>query len=373
MGWRVAKSLLHLREQVNSKAPNRDKSSDGTIGDASHQSRSSDHNPWVTDGGMGVVTAMDISNDPAHKVVSRDIAETLRKSKDKRIKYVISNKQIFNSETWQWRPYTGPNPHIAHCHISVKSEKSRYDDEKDWPLPPALSGQTPVDLTLTDAVSLGDMAHKGEIGERVKKIQTALKKAGITIAVDGDFGLMTEAAVKIFQTAKSLEVDGFVGPATAAELDKYLSANPPPPIATTITTEPTEDWKSGKGSWFSQYEGRYHWADSGDAPGSNALGVPDNAQGISFYDSHTLGKWFEVLYPNGKRSIEQQTDIGPAPWTGKKIDISAVAAERAGYSPHNFPTGSIIKWRSVPAPSLVAALEPRIGAVKYRDQRKAIA
>lgn len=108
---------------------------------------------------------------------------------------------------------------------------------------------------------------------------------------------------------------------------------------------------SGKGSWFSQFHGgKYNWVDEGDEPNSNALGVPDSKQGISFYDRATLGKWFEVLAPNGHISIERQTDIGPHPRTGRKIDISAAAAERFGYSPRNFPTDSIFHWRPVDAP-----------------------
>ena len=120
MAWRVANSLLKLREQVNAKAPDRDKSSDGTIGDAAHSARTSDHNP-DTD---GVVKAMDISNDPRHKVRSRDIAEAIRLSKDSRVKYVISDGEIFSSITspWKWRKYTGSNPHFQHVHISVRPE-----------------------------------------------------------------------------------------------------------------------------------------------------------------------------------------------------------------------------------------------------------
>jgi peptidoglycan hydrolase-like protein with peptidoglycan-binding domain len=370
-GWRVAKSLLHLREQVNAKSPNRDKSSDGTIGDASHASRSSDHNPWVTDGSTGVVTAMDISNDPKHKVVSRDIAETLRTSRDPRLKYVISNAQIFSSDDWKWRRYSGPNPHTAHCHISVKATKALYDKVDDWTLPASLDGLPSKPLNdIVSAVSLGDMAHTGEQSERVRLIQKALKAAGSWNAVDGDFGPKTEASVKWFQDAKDLQVDGIVGPATAAELDKYLTDHPPPPIP----EKPAEVvWDSGKGSWYSQYEGRYDWNDPGDKAGSNALRVPDDAQGISFFNSGTLGRWFEVQYPNGKKFIEQQTDIGPAPWTGKKIDISAAAAERAGYSPDNFPTGAIIKWRGVDPPDAVKNMASREAAVKYRDARKMIA
>ena len=373
MSWRVAKSLLHLREQVNAKAPVRDKSNDGTIGDASHQTRDSDHNPWVTDSGLGVVTALDITNDPAHKVVSRDIAEALRNSRDSRIKYVISNGQIFSSEVhpWEWRSYSGPNLHFHHVHISVLPQKALYDSEKDWVLPKALGGQPNVPTDLLSSVSLGDMSHQGENGPRVLLIQNALRKAGAALlSADSDFGPGTEAAVKRFQEAKGLQVDGIVGPATAVELQKYLSATPPPPIP---PAAPEVAWSQGKGSWYSQYEGVYKWVDSGDAPGSAALRVADSAQGISFYDWATLGKWFEVEYPNGKRSIEQQTDIGPSPWTGKKIDVSAAAADRAGYSPTNFPTGAIIKWRRVNAPKGLEGLTPQAQAVAFRDTRTKVA
>jgi hypothetical protein len=44
--WRAAECLLKLRAQVNQIAPTRNKTNDGFIGDADHQSRNSDHNPW---------------------------------------------------------------------------------------------------------------------------------------------------------------------------------------------------------------------------------------------------------------------------------------------------------------------------------------
>ncbi|PNB05314.1 hypothetical protein C1X98_30785, partial [Pseudomonas sp. FW306-2-11BA] len=90
-----------LLRQVNEMAPGRDKSSDGMLGDQSHQMRKSDHNPDAN----GVVTAIDISHDPAHGVDAGDLAETLRQSQDKRIKYIISNRRIASSlvSPWQWR------------------------------------------------------------------------------------------------------------------------------------------------------------------------------------------------------------------------------------------------------------------------------
>lgn len=132
---------------------------------------------------------------------------------------------------------------------------------------------------------------------------------------------------------------------------------------------PEEFADSGKGSWYSQYKGKYTWIDKQDKPNSDKLGVPDWAQGISFYNQSTLGDWFEVRYPNGFISIEQQTDIGPNPRTGRSIDISAVAAERAGYSPNNFPTDSIFSWRPIPTPALVEAFTKKDQAVAYAKQR----
>jgi uncharacterized protein YuzE len=136
--WRVAKSLLALRDQVNRKAPHRNKANDGTIGDAAHASRSSDHNPWVTDGNVGVVTAMDITHDPAHGCDANAIAEAIRSSQDSRVKYVIWNRRISNplpldgQPPWAWRPYHGANPHNHHVHISLKPEKSSYDSVASW-------------------------------------------------------------------------------------------------------------------------------------------------------------------------------------------------------------------------------------------------
>ena len=136
--WRVAKGLLTLRDQVNRAAPRRSKRSDGTIGDAAHCRRRSDHNPWVRDGSVGVVTAMDITDDPSHGCSADNIAESIRTSRDARVKYIIWNHRIANSSpiggssAWEWRPYNGSNPHDKHIHISVKSDKPNYDSTVAW-------------------------------------------------------------------------------------------------------------------------------------------------------------------------------------------------------------------------------------------------
>lgn len=147
MVWRVAKSLQRLRDQINAMAPTRGKSKDGTIGDMAHQARESDHNPNED----GVVTAMDITHDPAHGLDAGEISELLRLSQDPRIKYVIFNRRIFNSKVspWTWRPYSGVDPHAGHLHISVSADQALYDSENDWTLDNLATRHVPQSATKT--------------------------------------------------------------------------------------------------------------------------------------------------------------------------------------------------------------------------------
>ena len=59
---------------------------------------------------------------------------------------------------------------------------------------------------------------RGSRGEIVRQIQKALAGAGLRVIVDGNFGTITEEAVKEFQKKKGLTPDGIVGPATLALL-----------------------------------------------------------------------------------------------------------------------------------------------------------
>jgi hypothetical protein len=138
--WRVANALEKLRKQLNAKFPNRSKVSDGGIGDPNHQSRKSDHNPWVREGSMGVVTARDFTHDKANGCDCNKLAESIRAVRDGRVKYIIWNRRICTSfpkngmPAWAWRPYTGSNGHTHHLHLSVKPSKSLYDSETAWSL-----------------------------------------------------------------------------------------------------------------------------------------------------------------------------------------------------------------------------------------------
>lgn len=59
------------------------------------------------------------------------------------------------------------------------------------------------------------LLRKGSQGAAVKDVQTALQRRGFSPGpIDGIFGPLTETAVRAFQTAGGLIVDGIVGPQT---------------------------------------------------------------------------------------------------------------------------------------------------------------
>jgi hypothetical protein len=65
---------------------------------------------------------------------------------------------------------------------------------------------------------------QGASGNSVKWVQWHLKQLTYKdLAVDGKFGSKTLAAVKAFQKAQKLEVDGSVGPATRSALQKAVA------------------------------------------------------------------------------------------------------------------------------------------------------
>lgn len=217
--WRVAESLDQLLDQLNALAPGRSKRSDGAIGDAAHASRSSDHNPWLVIGGQHYVSARDYTHDPAGGLNAQLLADSLQRGRDQRVKYVIWNRRIMAGDAgpqpWVWRPYDGSNPHTKHLHLSVVA-----DLRATVRIPWALSSLVGSSTSPAGAVGR-PVLRRGDTGPAVGHLQRRLD-----IEVDDDFGPLTDAAVRRFQQAHGLVVDGVVGPATWAAIERPAASAP---------------------------------------------------------------------------------------------------------------------------------------------------
>ena len=126
MQARLSRAAIQLREQFDDAYSDRDKASDGWIGDRRHDSRKSDHSPDE----QGWVRAIDIDRDLSGKAkpdVMPDLVDQIRtlckKGSEKRIAYIIFDGKICSPILrWKWRKYTGANKHNHHVHFSFKKE-----------------------------------------------------------------------------------------------------------------------------------------------------------------------------------------------------------------------------------------------------------
>lgn len=151
-GWRLAPSLVAFVKEADRLYPNRDRSSDGSIGDLAHSARESDHNPYD-----GWVHAVDLDDDIAPGVDLSGFAAHLLASRDPRVRYVIYEGRIFKSyidsagrAAWTWMPYTGTNAHTQHLHLSINRTDQARNDLRPWF--PQEDDMTPEQVAVLSAI-----------------------------------------------------------------------------------------------------------------------------------------------------------------------------------------------------------------------------
>lgn len=158
-GWKLAPCLVELFKEADRRDPSRDHSSDGSIGNAEHSARVSDHNP--SDDGW--VCAGDIDDDDDQESPGVDLLlRHLVASKDPRVKYVIRNGTIWKNypnrglPPWAPQVYSGVNAHRSHLHISVwNTAQARNDLRPWWPVE-----EDDMPLTDADVLKVADATAK---------------------------------------------------------------------------------------------------------------------------------------------------------------------------------------------------------------------
>jgi peptidoglycan hydrolase-like protein with peptidoglycan-binding domain len=220
--WIVAPCLDVWLGQVNLYAPKRSKRSDGSIGDAAHAARSSQHNPLkLPFFDTPLVRARDFTHDIMGGLNNNWFVGELVKLRDPRIKYIIWNWQIWYPSNG-WGKYDGPNGHKTHLHISVVDNKSILVREPlripGFPLSgiPSIPSVPPVGRR--------NLAE-GMFGEDVWKVQNWYNRmypryedTPIPRLEPPRFGPQTKRVVQEFQRAVKLAPDGVIGPQTWAAM-----------------------------------------------------------------------------------------------------------------------------------------------------------
>ncbi len=155
--WKLAPALAALISDVNATWPRRDKTYDGTIGDAAHAARKSEHNPNREPGDDvpdGYVTAADITT---QGINADHLIDVLKH--DRRVWYVIHAGRIY-SRTYGFadRAYSGADPHLHHIHVSLNQNARDCNDTSHW-----LGGPTKVETPYQRAVRIA--------AQRLRKIR----------------------------------------------------------------------------------------------------------------------------------------------------------------------------------------------------------
>jgi hypothetical protein len=249
--WIVVPNLNELKEQMDKRFPKRDKASDGSIGDTSHQASSSSHNadktgsPEFRDGDSAdEVRARDFDADTKDAVTAEMVVQHIIKHARAGtfwwVRYVIFNGRIWHkSDGYVTRKYTGSNKHTQHFHVNsdftqkadtVKGTNWRLDDLGKPAAPkPSRPAQLVVDgklgpTTIKRWQQVMGTAADGKISEKsslVRAVQTRLKgTVDHRLVVDGD--------------GNSLDTNTFRK--TIAALQRYLKS----PVDGVISTPVSE-------------------------------------------------------------------------------------------------------------------------------------
>lgn len=164
----LAPSLRNLFQEIDVRWPNRDRRTDGWIGDAAHQARESDHNP----DSRGIVHAIDVDKDgiDTNAVIGAAVRDEMPTS------YVIYNRQIWSrTRLWLPRPYTGSNPHTGHIHVSILHGATHESANIHW-------GLIDLGAPVADVANLGGTEEMAEWQTYFDRSGTEFSGAAMSLA-----------------------------------------------------------------------------------------------------------------------------------------------------------------------------------------------
>lgn len=128
--------------------------------------------------------AVDITDDPTGGVDIHAWVRELVKQNDPRVKYVISNAEIWSyaRDDEGWREYNGSNAHRKHAHISINSYEREDTSSWFWYTPT----ESDNDMTADQARQLVDLrTGQDKLRRDIREIGNMLNKLAAATGVTG--------------------------------------------------------------------------------------------------------------------------------------------------------------------------------------------
>lgn len=159
----LVRPLVNTRSAINERFPNRDKTSDGWIGDYAHSQGKSSHNPDDTGRGnaewdgdsdsIEEVRALDVDSDLRDEYgwIAEEFVQWFigrcRAGEFPWVRYVIYKKRIWHKrDGYVTRAYTGSNPHDKHFHINSDFSQSADNADPDLNLERTVPGLSQAEV-----------------------------------------------------------------------------------------------------------------------------------------------------------------------------------------------------------------------------------
>lgn len=232
--WILIPCLVRLRAEFDKVAPARDRASDGTIGDAAHRNRVSDHNPDET-GAVPIrdadrtneVHAIDIDTDLrtaglTMEMVVQFLLARCRSGAETRLRYIIYNRRIWEaSNGWRQRAYDGDNPHTEHAHFSASYDTAKEASTASWHLE-----DIPVALTADDKKWISDQITAQVAKVWNYKVDVDITSTGVDMQPTGS--VLRHSSFQYYDLRARIS-------AVSAQLDQLTklveALEPPPPTS----------------------------------------------------------------------------------------------------------------------------------------------
>jgi hypothetical protein len=178
----------------------------------------------------------------------------------------------------------------------------------------------------------------GDQGEATAAVQWRLRMAGQDVVVDGDFGPRTEEAVRAFQRARGLAIDGRVGSSTWSVLGRHIDHDSGPQMPMGAARVGTYVVQPGDG--FLRIAKRTLWSSEIDAATAIA-----EANGLTLSSTILPGQLLEI--PACRSTIVVAGDDWPAVARRLGVGVDELEAAHA-WAGNTLVVGSVVYGGRVP-------------------------